>query len=574
MTTQDVAPKPSRAASAVTAYRPPRHPAPIDLRLDANEGAPPAPAVLAALADSGPEGLRRYPSAAALERAIATGCGVDPARVVVTAGADDGIERALRAVLEPGRELVLPVPTFEMIARYARLAGGTVIEVPWPSGPYPVDAVLAAVTPATAAIAVVSPNSPTGAVAARSDLERLAAKAPQALLLVDLAYGELADESLDAAALALPNAVVLRSFSKSRGLAGLRVGCAIAPPEIALWLRAVGHPYAVSGPALAAAEAALRDGASLERYVARIRLERRGLAALLRDLGAEPLPSQANFVLARFADAAWAADALAGLGIAVRSFPGTPGLERSLRITCPGEEASFERLSRGLAAAIAPEAILFDMDDTLVDASASYRAATIATAATYGVPLTLEDITAAKAAGGANDDWELTWRLIRDRGRDATLREVTDLFEALYQGAPGRPGLRERETLLADLALLERLADRAKLGVVTGRPRRDAMRLLEERGLSALFGAVVTMDDAPLKPSPEPVRLCLARLGATRAWMVGDTPDDVRAARSAGVVPLGVVAPSDAPAVAGPALLAAGAARVLSAISELTEVLR
>lgn len=572
MTSEERRITPSRAAAATEAYRPPRHPAPIDLHLDANEGAAPEPGLLEALAAAGPEALRRYPDAAGLERAIAEVYGVDPERVVVTAGADDAIERVLRAVLEPGRALVLPVPTFEMIGRYARLAGGDVVEVPWPGGPFPVDAVLGALTPATAAVAVVSPNSPTGAVATREELGRVAGAAPGAAILVDLAYAEFADEDLTRAAIALPNAIALRSFSKSRGLAGLRAGYAIAPPGIAAWMRAVGHPYAVSGPSLLMAERALAGGGRLDGFVGRVRREREELAALLGELGAGALPSQANFVLARFGDAAWVADALAGLGIAVRAFPGARFLERSLRITCPGDEAAFDRLVRGLRAAMRPEAILFDMDDTLVDTTASYRGATLATARELGVELTCDDVTRAKAAGGANDDWELTWRLVRERGVDMSLAGITERFEEIYQGTPERPGLRARETMLVDRGLLERLASRARLGIVTGRPRRDAMRLLEERGLADLFGAVVTMDDGPLKPSPAPVRLCLERLGASFAWMVGDTPDDVRAARGAGVVPLGVVAPSDDPGIARPALLRAGAARVLETIAGMEEL--
>jgi HAD superfamily hydrolase (TIGR01548 family) len=216
-----------------------------------------------------------------------------------------------------------------------------------------------------------------------------------------------------------------------------------------------------------------------------------------------------------------------------------------------------------------PEALLFDLDGVLVDVSRSYRRAIVETARSFGVRLTAERVAAAKRAGDANNDWVVTRRLVAAAGVDAPLDEVTRRFEALYQGDGARPGLCEDERPLCDRALLEALARRRPLGVVTGRPRRDALAFLERFGLGGLFGAVVTMEDAPAKPSPAPVRLCLERLGVGHAWLVGDTPDDVRAARAAGVVPLGVVAPGDARRDAEAALFAAGAARVLGSLDEL-----
>jgi HAD superfamily phosphatase len=133
--------------------------------------------------------------------------------------------------------------------------------------------------------------------------------------------------------------------------------------------------------------------------------------------------------------------------------------------------------------------------------------------------------------------------------------------------------LRMTETLLLERSVIERLAGRIKLGIVTGRPGRDAHSFLETHDLHRFFDAVVTMEQAPLKPSPEPVRLALMRLGVDRAWMVGDTPDDMRSARAAGVLPLGVVAPADDPTIARLALVRAGAGRVLEKITDIEELL-
>jgi histidinol-phosphate aminotransferase len=571
---------PRPVAGLPRAYAVPAPGAPIDLWLAGNEGRAPVdlPSCDAAY-------LARYPSATELEAALATRFGVSPERVLVTAGADDGLLRIALAYVARGRVMVLPTPTFEMLPRYVGLAGGVLREVAWPSGPYPVDDVLACAQGA-AAIAVVSPNNPTGATASRAALEAVARGAPAVLMVVDAAYAEFvddADEDLTSAALALPNAVVLRTFSKAYGAAGLRVGYLLGPAPVIAHLRAAGNPYPVATPSLRYALAALQpDGQhALRANVEFVRGARTALATALRDLGFEVAPSAANFVLARLGararevapgfDALLLHDLLAGLGIAVRAFAGRAGLDDALRITVPTTQGELERLLAALRTCLAPEALLFDMDGVLADVTRSYRAAILATAASFGAHVTAVDVQRAKDIGGANDDWALTRRLIEAAGIVRTLADVTARFEALYQGTEASPGLRATETLLAPRACFVELRARFLLAIVTGRPRHDALRFLREHGLEDLFDVLVAREDAPLKPDPAPVRLALTRLGVTRAWMIGDTPDDLRAARDAGVVPIGVSA--EATSSAERVLVASGAARVLAVVTELTALL-
>lgn len=355
----------SQAAGAQppTPYSTPTTGAAIDLFLDANEG-PGGCVDVAQLAATLPrDTVRRYAGPAALERQLATRFGLDPARVLVTAGGDEAIDRACRTFLGPGRELILPIPTFEMIGRYAKQVGATIQTTAWDAGPYPIDNVLKLINDRTAMIAVVSPNNPTGAIATAADLRRLAAAAPQALLLVDLAYTEFADEDLTAAVLELPNAIAIRTFSKAFGLAGLRVGYALGSEPIVHAMRAGGSPFPVSTLSLAvAAEALRRAPAYLPGVVASVRTERDALVPLLRELGARPLESQGNFVLAEFADADWVWRGLASLGIGVRRYKPEAGLDRCLRITCPGDAASFTRLCTGLRHALRPGSLLLGLD--------------------------------------------------------------------------------------------------------------------------------------------------------------------------------------------------------------------
>jgi len=516
--------------------------------------------------------LSAYPSARALEADIAQRFGVAPERVVVTAGADDALDRACRALLGAGRELVLPVPTFEMLPRYARLTGATVCEVPWSAGPYPLTEVLSSVGANTSAIAIVSPNNPTGSVASSADLKRLAQAAPNAALLVDLAYAEFADDDLMSTALALDNAIVFRTLSKAWGLAGLRVGYVITNSAVATALRTVGQPYAVAGPSLAIARRWLEIGDPTTRaFITRVRSERNQLEKLLGSLDVGTQPSQANFVLARVANPAWLEDGLAGLGIAVRRWPEREALADAVRISCPGNARRFERLTAALSTTLAPQALLFDLDGVLADVRDSYRRAIKETAGQFGVRIDDDAIAQAKAAGDANNDWALTQRLMEAAGTKVSLADTTAAFEQIYQDGK----LWQRETLLCDRNWLAALRKRIPLGIVTGRPRRDAARFLEQHDISALFDTVVCMEDAAAKPNPAPVQRALDELRINRAWMIGDTPDDVRAARAAGVVPLGFVQreirAQDPEATVS--LAAAGAARILDRLEALEEVL-
>jgi histidinol-phosphate aminotransferase len=567
--------KPSPAIAGITAYSVPKPDIPVDLYLHGNEGPAPPESIIEAVKIRGVDLLRGYPDARPLEALIAAREGVDKEQVIVTAGADDGLDRICRAMLCAGRNIVLPEPTFVMFRRFAARAGGEVVSVPWAGPRYPTEAVLEAIDEDTSVVAIVSPNNPTGAVATAEDVRRVAEAAPHALIIVDHAYVEFADENLTEVALEYSNTVVTRTMSKAWGMAGVRVGYALSSPTVIDWLHTAGLPYAVSAPSISFATSRLEEhGVGIDGFVERVRQERAELEAILDSFGVEVTPSQGNFVFGRHDDAVWIRDALAGMGIMVRAFPGHALLNDAIRITCPGNQAGFSRLEQALSTIFAPDALLFDLDGVLADVSNSYRQSILETAKSFGVELSAEDISEAKAAGDANNDWILTQRLLASHDVDADLDEVTERFEHIYQGTDEQPGLRRTEELMVEPVFLDALAQRYKLGIVTGRPTKDAERFLREKDIARYFGAVVCMEDAALKPDPEPVELLLDKLDAERAWLVGDTPDDARAGRAAGVLPIGVVAPGHDGEVLRPALTRAGCARVLDTVDQLETLLR
>jgi len=541
----------------MSVYRPPAFDAPIDLDLSKNEGRP-SLTNISLDADTVASLTSRYPDTTRLAQLVAQRHGVAPGRVLVTAGGDDALFRCFLRARGP---VVATSPSFEMIARYSDQAGLELIEVPWWDGDFPVGDFLD--VGAEMAV-IVSPNNPTGSVMSLADLRKIAADTD--LVVLDAAYSDFAEEDLTGPALELGNVVVVRTLSKAFGLAGLRVGYLLGPEDLVSELRGFGSPYSLSALSAALASDVLESRPSWAvEFARRIAAERAELMSVLDALGVGYLPSQANFILVTGIEPRWLVPAAAALGIALRWFPDRDELANCVRITLPGDPDDFSRLVETLRAILAPEALIFDMDGVLADVSDSFRAAIVATAAGYGVEVSPAQISAAKAAGNASDDWALTRDLLESAGVGVTFEEVRERFETLYQGDGTSPGLKVKERLIPDRAFLEALALRMPLGIVTARPRKDAEEFLQRFDLLSLFSTVVAREDAASKPDPAPVRLALDRLGVSYAWMAGDTRDDIEAARGAGVVPIGVAVPGDEPLT--------GAARVLSKIDELQEVL-
>ncbi len=575
---------------------PTERPLRLPLRLDMNEGVlseEEARELLAPLRLAAPDAISRYPDDRDLVERYAAYLGRAPSGILATAGADDAIDRIMRRLR--GERVVLTKPTFGVLAERALRVGAELEEVPWEWGSFPVDRFIERARGAACAI-IVSPNNPTGLSISPESLRAVRAGLPGTLLVVDAAYEEFSRAPLTDTALDLPNTLVLRTLSKAWALAGLRIGFVLGPAEEISALRAIAPPFPIARTSLVVAERAIATQAeAMGRRVERVRAARQRLARRLAELSvleasdgevAAVTTSDANFVLFRHEECEAIAGRLASLDVFVRRWS-EPGLHDAMRITVTGDAERDERALASIEAAIRPAALLLDMDGVLVDVGASYREAIRMTAASYGVRLAPDEIAEAKRAGDANNDWVLTARLLARRGLAPPLDEIIERFDRLYLGdeAEGRVGLASAERTLVDPALLRAIAARMPVGIVTGRPLRDARAWLDRTRLSDAIGCLVTMEDAPAKPSPEPVELALARLGVGTAWFVGDTVDDMRSARRAQqpVVPIGVIAPAagraaedaSADAMANEAALrAAGAATVERDINSMLAMCR
>jgi histidinol-phosphate aminotransferase len=577
---------------------------PVDqlVKLDANENLFGAlPEVVQAMTAAACAGAHIYPDPDQnqLRDELAKYVGVRKDQVVAGAGSDELLEVLIKLV-DPAA-VVTATPTFGMYAFLGKIAKCGVTEVPRLPAPdfaVDVDAVVDAVRAADGRTVVflASPNNPTGGAVSNADVERLCGADPRSVVVIDEAYAEFSGVTAAPLLDRFPNLVVMRTFSKWAGLAGMRIGYIAAHAKLVAKVLALKQPYNITVGSEAAAVCALQlSDRIMQEHVQVILRERQRMVLALQEFSwLEPYPSRANYILFRVHEPMSALQVYTGLraaGVLIRYYS-SGLLAKCVRISA-GRPQDTDRLvatmrdlaRRGVFALNAsavpssvetngeksndselrvvkrpPSALVLDMDGVLAKVDQSYRVAIVETAKAFGAVVTSDDITAAKLEGNANDDWVLTHRLIAKHGNNGgdaatpTLQQVTDKFQELYVGVDGQPGLRDTETLIPSRGLLVELRRRCPSGmaVVTGRPREECLYFLNQFNIRSLFcdangePMLVCMGETKLpKPSAEPVQVALAMLGVDGedAVMVGDTPDDVIAARDAGARAIGVFTP-------------------------------
>lgn len=195
-------------------------------------------------------------------------------------------------------------------------------------------------------------------------------------------------------------------------------------------------------------------------------------------------------------------------------------------------------------AARTPDVIVFDMDGVLVEVMESYRAAIRETVRHFtGELVTHDEIQDFKNAGGWNNDWLLSQRMIANRGKNVSYPDVVEYFNQVFLGDNG-DGLIRREKWMPRDGLLERLSERAALAIFTGRAKYEADVTLRRYAAHIRFHPVITDESvANPKPAPDGLRLIQQEHAEQTIWYLGDTVDDARSARDAGVPFIGVSTP-------------------------------
>lgn len=332
--------------AVLPAYKQGRQAADDAFKLSSNENPfPPLPGVVQAV--QAQTAFNRYPDATALavRAALANRFGLTADEVHVAPGSVAILHELARATSGPGDEIVYAWRSFEAYPGVVTVAGATSVQVPnRPDGGHDLDAMAAAVTDRTRMVIVCTPNNPTGPIVTESEFASFMAAVPQSVLVVlDEAYAEFATDEAAVHGHPLlaryPNLVVLRTFSKAYGLAGLRVGYALGPVYVLEAVRACAIPLSVTAQGQAAALASLeREGELLER-VSEIAALRDRIVTELREQGWAVPDAQGNFVWLPTGDrTVAAAAAFEEAGIIVRAFP-----PEGIRISI-GEHEAVETL--------------------------------------------------------------------------------------------------------------------------------------------------------------------------------------------------------------------------------------
>lgn len=329
------------------------------IKLASNENPQaPAPKAVAAI-QAAVAKLNFYPDGASheLRRALAAHLGVRPDQVAVGNGADGLIMETCMAYLEDGDEVIVSRSSFPVYDVYASAMRARVVKTPLRDYGLDLQAMAAAVKPRTKLIFVCNPNNPTGTLVTATEVEAFVQAVPDDVLVVfDEAYYEFVDspdypQSLRYVHDGRANVMVLRTYSKVYGLAGIRLGYAIADPEVFAPLHKIREPFAVNSLAQVAGVAALQDTEYLQRSVAANAAGREYLYREFGRLGLSFVRSHTNFVLLSIgSQAADVARRLLAAGVIVRPCGGYE-LPECLRITV-GDPAQNARLIEALKAAL------------------------------------------------------------------------------------------------------------------------------------------------------------------------------------------------------------------------------
>ena len=302
--------------------------------------------------------LHRYPDGGCfyLKEKLAQHLKMKPENLIIGNGSNEIIELVIRTFLRPGEEAVMGNPSFAVYPLAVPAAGGKKIEVPLKNLTHDLDAMADAITNRTKIVFIANPNNPTGTIVTKAQLRRFMDRLPEGVILVlDEAYYEFVTEpefpeSLDYLREGR-NIVILRTFSKIYGLAGLRIGYGVAPEKLVFYMNKVRQPFNVNSLAQIAAMAAPEDEGHLKRSQ---KNNSEGLKFLYREMkamGLEYVPTQANFFLIKVGKGKDVYDALLRQGIIVRPMA-SYGLGEYIRVTVgtPEENQRFvEALRRAIA---------------------------------------------------------------------------------------------------------------------------------------------------------------------------------------------------------------------------------
>jgi len=328
--------EPRRCLKKISAYKLPGVSRTEKIKLDLNENTKGcSPRVIKALKNLGVDDVTFYPEYNSLIKNIATYHNVKPGNIILTNGGDDAIRCIIDTYIEKGDEIIIPVPTFAMFELWAKIREAKVKKILCNSNlSFPGQRILKAITKKTRMVVIANPNSPTGTSMKKQELIKILFKAKNAIVLLDETYHHFAKRSYVGLINRFKNLIIMDTFSKVFGLAGLRIGFIVSNSNNIDNLSKINLPYSVNSVAVIAANEALNDKRYIKDTVRRIEIEKIFLYTKLKKMGIKVYPSKTNFLLARLDNLSDVVHKrLLSRGILVKNMNGYPMLNGFLRIT-------------------------------------------------------------------------------------------------------------------------------------------------------------------------------------------------------------------------------------------------
>ena len=530
--------KPKSSILSLNPYIPLKEGRMNDLRLDFNENTQGAsPKVIEALQTITKEELSCYPEYEDFNRALAQFWSVEKNCVLPTNGSDEAIRILFETYVDKEEEVILLTPSYSLYAHFAQIVGAKIILVPYLEDfSFPLEKVLQAINAKTRLIALATPNNPTGTWIDQKDVERIIKANPNMLVLLDEAYSQFAKMTHIHLIRSYSNVFITKTFSKAYGLAGLRIGALISSKENIQVLSTVLSPtYSVDRVAIVAVLAAIEDKDYYDQYIKDVIIERTWFIEEMSRLGFDLIPSVANFVLVNFKEFAEPLRVfLEKNKILVRGL----SLKGYLRITI-GTKEQMQRVVERVKFFLQAPALIFDMDGVLIDESQSYRSCIQKTVEYFSqCKISLSTIETFKQSGGLNNDYDCTQSILSELGVKVDFEKMKQCFDSHYEE------LKYEERWLLNEEILFRIKGQFRLGIFTGRPKKEALEALKRFNKEAFFEIVITDDDVKKrKPDPEGISIALQHLGIKTAIYLGDTQDDYEAAKRACIDFIGVIPP-------------------------------
>ncbi len=548
------------------------------LRLDLNENAwGCSPKVLEVIENVTVEDISLYPEYGSFLKMLSQHYNVSLENVIISNGADDSIRCVFDCLIEEDDEILLPVPNYGMFDIFGRIRGAKIIQVLYNKDfTFPTNKILELVSEKIKLIIIVNPANPLGTTIPDNELIKILKKANESFILLDETYFHFVGKSYVELIKQFDNLIIVQTFSKAYGLTGLRLGVLFSNPNNINKLAKVNLPFAVNSIALKAASVALDDQDFIQQVVENVAIETKFLQKELDKMGLEIHACRTNFLLMKIGDRAdQVFQELQDRDILLRNLNKYPLLKGYLRISIGKREDNLKLLNT-LRQILPFEAILFDMDGVLVDVSNSYRLAIKNTAEYFiGETISPEEISTFKDKGGLNNDWYLTQEIVRSRGKHVEMEQIIEKFQQFYLG-DNYNGFIQNEKWLLNLNILNKLKKNYKLGIVTGRPRPEAEFVLKRFGVTNHFDVLITMGDIPSnkgKPDPFSINMALEKLNAKRAIYLGDNIDDMKAARAANIIAIGVLDQVSDKQHRVKLLEQFGAKTVLGSVNEVSSIL-